>query len=335
MIFHRNLHHLSQHPPNCSEWLITATHAKRHPRTLDLDGDADNRRVSRLLHQGGPQASLSYDTVGNLSVLDDSRGYRQSFTWDGDRKLREVVTVTDGVTREAVYRYDLKRRRIFSTGIGLEQNLVFAYDESRLIAIGLQDQRVTIDPEAPGGYNGITWTHAIGHGPLGPVLIKDLTGGGHDYFILTNQLGTPFAYRNANTGDTFYTPYGPWGDLLVTAPGRAPPHTHGEATINAEGFATPPDSVFDLPPVGLTGQHGGPRQGQERRPVCRLQLEPVAHIPYQVAYAVAQVKVQRKGERDQHQPSGPGVEQRGSCARPWSCRSAVSAGRGGSGCETA
>jgi RHS repeat-associated protein len=153
-----------------------------------------------------------------------------------------------GCANSVIYAYDINHKRTTNTDSGTYDNIVYYYHGSQVIAIGLKDPQ-----------GDITWTHAIGRGPMGPCFLKDLTGNGPDYFIFTDHLGTPFAWHNPDTNETFYTPFNPWGELLATSPTRAPPYQHGN--IPTTGFTLPTFELFDVTPLGLAGHIYDERTG--------------------------------------------------------------------------
>ncbi|QTD49473.1 Ig-like domain-containing protein [Sulfidibacter corallicola] len=198
------------------------------------DGAADDRRI---LEQGAHR--FHYDAaVGNLTGLDYGEGNRHQLLYDGFRRLREIRSADGGIQ---TFAYDLRHRRVSATSQATDGRLVYVYQGSRVVAVGIQREGEVVQ-----------WTHVIGHGPLGPTFLKDLTGSGYDAYILTDHLGTPFAWQNAATGEVRYTPYSPWGELLATAPGRAPPYAGGQS-LPSEGLALAGDALFPTPPLGLGG----------------------------------------------------------------------------------
>ncbi len=209
--------------------------------TMQTDPSAADRRVLSQSVSGQGTVSLSYDRVGDLTGIAYPWGVTELLSYDASRQLRGVEHSAAGTTQEERYRYDHLRRRVGNTGSGTYGELVYIYRDSRVIAIG---QR------RPDG--SVQWTHAVGHGPMGPVFLSDLTGAGNDYFIFTDHLGTPFAYRNAHTGQTYYTPYNPWGELLAPQPAKAPAYA-AVGSLETAPFQLPPDAVFPYPPLGLSG----------------------------------------------------------------------------------
>ncbi|MBO1323493.1 RHS repeat domain-containing protein [Acanthopleuribacter pedis] len=205
---------------------------------LAAEAGADNRRIhQRIGATGATEPSgtdqYSYDPVlGNLQQINRRDGTVRTFVWDGFRRLREI---RDDNSLTAQYHYDHQYRRIRAATQHHPQPLAFAYEGSKVIAIGLY--------EGPGQ---VQWTHAIGQGPLGPAFIKDLTGAGMDYHIFTDHLGTPLAYKNTNTGTVYINPRSPWGESLANTPTRGSPYT-------TQNFTLPPDPIFPTTPLGLSG----------------------------------------------------------------------------------
>ncbi len=209
--------------------------------TYQRDEGADNRRITQRVGQAGAATPAGTDqyqydpTLGNLTQITTRAGNIRTFVWDGFRRLREI---RDNGSLTASYQYDHNYRRIRAATSVNPLPLAFAYQNSRVIAIGLY--------EGPGQ---VQWTHAIGQGPLGPAFIKDLTGAGHDYYIFCDHLGTPLAYKNAHSGTIYLNPQSPWGESLANAPTRGSPYTN-------QNFALPPDAVFPTVPLGLSGHLG-------------------------------------------------------------------------------
>ncbi|MBO1323522.1 RHS repeat domain-containing protein, partial [Acanthopleuribacter pedis] len=205
---------------------------------LAAEAGADNRRIHQRTGAAGatePSGTdqYSYDPIlGNLQQIDYRDGTVRTFVWDGFRRLREI---RDDNNLTAQYHYDHQYRRIRAATQHHPQPLAFAYEGSKVIAIGLY--------EGPGQ---VQWTHAVGQGPLGPAFIKDLTGAGMDYHIFTDHLGTPLAYKNANTGTIYINPRSPWGESLANTPTRGSPYT-------TQNFSLPPDPIFPTTPLGLSG----------------------------------------------------------------------------------
>ncbi|CAM2063894.1 RHS repeat-associated core domain-containing protein [Sulfidibacter corallicola] len=196
---------------------------------LTHDATADHRRVGSVAGTGGVDV-YSYDPVlGNLTRIDDRDGRVREFAWDGFRRLTEIRE--DGQVLGA-YAYDHQNRRIRAAIPASDVPLAFAWHGSRVIAIG--QQRGTA--EAP----RVSWTHAIGQGPLGPAFLKDLTGGGHDYYIATDHLGTPYAYKHVASGTVYLSPLTPWGERVQSP------------SLGAQAGVVP-DSVFASAPLGLGG----------------------------------------------------------------------------------
>lgn len=206
--------------------------------TYQHDESADNRRISQRIGQAGSTSPAGTDqyqydlTLGNLTQITSRNGNIRTFVWDGFRRLREIH---DNGSLTASYQYDHRYRRIRAATNITQLSLAFAYQDSRVIAIGLY--------EGPGR---VQWTHAIGQGPIGPAFIKDLTGAGHDYYIFCDHLGTPLAYKNAHTGTVYLNPRSPWGESLANAPMHSSPYTN-------QNFTHPPDPVFPSVPLGLSG----------------------------------------------------------------------------------
>nr|WP_243436275.1 RHS repeat-associated core domain-containing protein [Acanthopleuribacter pedis] len=205
---------------------------------LEAEAGADNRRIHQRI--GAASATepsgtdhYSYDPIlGNLQQINRRDGTVRTFVWDGFRRLREI---RDDNNLTAQYHYDHQYRRIRAATQHHPQPLAFAYEGSKVIAIGLY--------EGPGQ---VQWTHAVGQGPLGPAFIKDLTGAGMDYHIFTDHLGTPLAYKNTNTGTIYINPRSPWGESLANTPTRGSPYT-------TQNFTLPPDPIFPTTPLGLSG----------------------------------------------------------------------------------
>ncbi|CAM2070434.1 hypothetical protein SCOR_33985 [Sulfidibacter corallicola] len=213
------------------------------------DTNADGRRVLDQTTGLGDTDYVYDPDLGNLTQIGLPDGAAITLKYDGFRRLREIANSADGHLE--TYTYDQEGRRLSAATRFASGRLVFAYHESRVIAIGTQEWSLGGggQPEPSGEPR---WTHAIGHGPWGPVFMKDLTGGGYDYYILTDHLGTPFAYHAVGTGTVYYTPYNPWGELLASHPDRGPPYA-AEGSVPTEGFALPGDPVFPFVPLGLGG----------------------------------------------------------------------------------
>ncbi|CAM2005448.1 RHS repeat-associated core domain-containing protein [Acanthopleuribacter pedis] len=205
---------------------------------LATEAGADNRRVYQSIGSPGTGAGTgtdhySYDPVfGNLSQIDRRDGSVRTFIWDGFRRLRQIH---DDGNLTASYSYDHQFRRIRAATRHNPLPLAFAYEGSKVIAIGLYE-----------GIGRVQWTHAVGQGPMGPAFIKDLTGGGMDYYIFSDHLGTPLAYKNTHTGTVYLSPLSPWGNSLANAPTRGSPFTN-------QNFTLPPDSIFPTVPLGISG----------------------------------------------------------------------------------
>lgn len=205
-----------------------------------LDSAADRRRV--LLQDLGPdQTALNYDPLGNLASVVHGSGETESISYDGDRRVRQIDIQRSGFLQSESYAYDLKKRRIRRSAPDMGGDIVYAWHESKVIAIGMANPDGTTQ-----------WTHAIGRGPMGPVFLKDLGGTGMDAFIFPDHLGTPFAYHSLASDQVYYTPFNPWGELLASHPEPAPPYA-SEGAVPTWGFQLPPDPVFAMPPLGLSG----------------------------------------------------------------------------------
>ncbi|CAM2005548.1 hypothetical protein APED_02675 [Acanthopleuribacter pedis] len=212
---------------------------------LQQTNNADAAMTARTgsLERDGQSLALSYDGDGNLQATSGIFGENVTYAYDNTRKLREISNPEAGNYTET-FTYDVYDRRV-KRGIRGNgepaRDLIYVYQGSRVVAAGYLEN----------GLNPV-WTHAFGYGPLGPAFVKDLTGSGFDYFILADHLGTPFAYHQADTGRTYYTPFNPWGELLAPHPSRGPPHG-GSGQVPEFGFQLPPDQVADLPVQGLSG----------------------------------------------------------------------------------
>ena len=198
------------------------------------DGDAGDRRISATETASGG-IHYTYDHVGNLTSVTAPDRDDLNLTYDGRRRLRTLAVGN----RIDTYRYDLENRRI-SAEDAVHGEIVYAWQASRPLAIGFR---------GAGGH--IYWTHAFGQGPTGLVFVKDLSQTGNDFFIFSDHLGTPFAYRQSGTNRVFYTPYNPWGELLARHPGGSP--SYGDSGLQNSGFQLPPDSLFPTAPIGLSG----------------------------------------------------------------------------------
>ncbi|WP_243436015.1 Ig-like domain-containing protein [Acanthopleuribacter pedis] len=191
----------------------------------------------RILSQGDHR--YQYDpAVGNLTNIHYGEGREYALNYDGFHRLREI-NGPEG--EQQVYQYDTRHRRVSATSRYTDGRLVYVYQGSRVLAIGINR-----------GESQTTWTHAVGHGPLGPALLKDLTGSGNDYYILTDHLGTPFAWKNAATGEVSYTLFNAWGELIMDGDRAPPPYAHGGQGPSG-GAPIPTDAVFPAPPLGLSG----------------------------------------------------------------------------------
>ncbi|CAM2064203.1 DUF2235 domain-containing protein [Sulfidibacter corallicola] len=229
-----------------------------------LDSSADNRRVSEIRRNGicgttneegggTPSPTLEVDkytynpNLGHLTQAKTSSDDTRIYRWDGFRRLIEIENIGGPLYR---FEYDLQHRRVRAALPGQEVPVVYAWHGSRVIAIGLQRG----SRENP----RIEWTHSIGHGPFGPVILKNLKKG-PSYYIFTDHLGTPYAYKDPESGDVFFTPYSPWGHLLATKSdnGGQPPSKSNLGVwggqIPNRGFSIPPDGVFQTSPLGFSG----------------------------------------------------------------------------------
>jgi RHS repeat-associated protein len=227
----------------------------RLKRTLDgqvildlvktLDAAAGNTRV-RSITENGLTRTLTYDERGNLLEMPLGQGALQ-LEYSPSRAVSAAgLVMPDGSSHHAIYDYDVAGRRCSSSDHpDPAARRVYAFEGSRVIAIGRQDLDGTV-----------IWEYAIGHGPLGPVLLKDLTGAGNDYFIFTDHLGTPFGWFNPHSGSVYVTPYSPYGELLSTPESRPPPYASGNVPAIApagQPLGLPPLSGYALPPLGLSG----------------------------------------------------------------------------------
>ena len=205
-----------------------------------LDETADRRRIASAAGTAGQPNQTGTDTytydeaLGNLTRIERRDGTIRTFVWDGFRRLREI---RDNNTILASYDYDNQYRRVRATSSQTTKPLAYAYQNSKVIAIG--------QIEATGD---VYWTHAIGQGPLGPAFLRDLTGSGHSYYIFCDHLGTPLAYKNTETEEIYITPHSPWGERLANDPTRGPPTAYPN-----QQFKTPPDAVFPTVPLSLAG----------------------------------------------------------------------------------
>ncbi|CAM2006030.1 RHS repeat-associated core domain-containing protein [Acanthopleuribacter pedis] len=181
---------------------------------------------------------------GNLDQITPSEGDQQSFAWDGERRLRALRQGNQLFT----YEYDSAGRRIRATTANRLEPMVFAYHGSKIVAIGIKRQ------------DGVDWTHAVGHGPMGPAFIEDLKDREKSYYLFNDHLGTPFAYKRLSDGMVFYTPYSPHGEDWWTQfeakdlmPGTNP-QTQTTTDYNlGKGYERPTFSVFTKPFLGLSG----------------------------------------------------------------------------------
>jgi RHS repeat-associated protein len=227
----------------------------RLKRTLDgqvildlvktLDAAAGNTRVHSIT-ENGLTRTLVYDERGNLLEMPLGQGGLQ-LEYSPSRAVSAAdLTWPDGSSHTALYDYDVAGRRCSSSDHpDPSARRVYAFEGSRVIAIGREELAGTV-----------IWEYAIGHGPLGPVLLKDLTGAGNDYFIFTDHLGTPFGWFNPHSGTVYVTPYSPYGELLSTPESRPPPYAIGNVPAIApagQPLGLPPLSGYALPPLGLSG----------------------------------------------------------------------------------
>ncbi|MBO1322048.1 RHS repeat-associated core domain-containing protein, partial [Acanthopleuribacter pedis] len=177
---------------------------------------------------------------GNLDQITPAEGDQQSFAWDGERRLRALSQGNQLFT----YDYDSEGRRIRATSANRLEAMVFAYHGSKVVAIGIKRQ------------GGVDWTHAVGHGPLGPAFIEDLKDREKSYYLFNDHLGTPFAYKRLSDGKVFYTPYSPHGEDWWGSFAAKHSTAQNETTIQYDlgiGFERPVFSVFDKPFLGLSG----------------------------------------------------------------------------------
>ncbi len=252
----------------------------------DLDGiniltmtktlDQPSLRVSALTYtyldeQGLPSEDkqvFSYSPRGNLigidtQIIDQGSDPQGAFPqwwldWDGHRQLFNMQGLKglDDPYPYQSHHYDHDRRRIDRTSPNVGGRLVYAYHGSRLIAVGQQnwtsDLVVGATPKPAGEP---TWLYAIGWGPDGPVFLADLVNG-EDYFILSDHLGTPWAYKNLETNQVYFTPFNAWGELLAYDETRwmeTRPFDHGNIPVT--GFQLLPNQVWDIISLGLGGHH--------------------------------------------------------------------------------
>ncbi|CAM2010866.1 Ig-like domain-containing protein [Acanthopleuribacter pedis] len=184
---------------------------------------------------------------GNLERIEETDGTDTYFVWDGERRLRAMRK--DG--RLFTYEYDSRHRRIRATSAAQAYPLVFSYHGSKLIAVGLD-----LGPK-------IEWTHAVGHGPLGPAFIVDLRDAANSYYLFNDHLGTPFAYKRVGDGKVFYTPYSPhgesWWDSIQARDATGSETMAGNQAATAtsydlgKGYERPALGIFTEPFLGLSG----------------------------------------------------------------------------------
>ncbi|CAM2008624.1 hypothetical protein [Acanthopleuribacter pedis] len=181
---------------------------------------------------------------GNLDQITPAEGDQQAFAWDGERRLRALRQGNQLFT----YEYDSQGRRIRATTANRLEPMIFAYHGSKVVAIGIKRQ------------GGVDWTHAVGHGPMGPAFIEDLKDREKSYYLFNDHLGTPFAYKRLSDGKVFYTPYSPHGEDWWTQfeakdlmPG-ADPQTQATTDYDlGKGYERPTFSIFTKPFLGLSG----------------------------------------------------------------------------------
>ncbi|CAM2008630.1 RHS repeat-associated core domain-containing protein [Acanthopleuribacter pedis] len=181
---------------------------------------------------------------GNLDQITGGEGDQQSFAWDGERRLRALRQGNQLFT----YEYDSQGRRIRATTANRLEPMIFAYHGSKVVAIGIKRQ------------GGVDWTHAVGHGPMGPAFIEDLKDREKSYYLFNDHLGTPFAYKRLSDGKVFYTPCSPhgedwWGNFKAKdlMPGTNP-QTQTTTDYNlGSGYERPTFSIFTKPFLGLSG----------------------------------------------------------------------------------
>lgn len=201
-------------------------------------------RIESEASGAGSARDLLYDAEGNLRRIDDPDGQAVALdlTFNSERQLTELQRglAATGEHRRFHYEYDNRNLRMAAQDAFDPISRIYFYHEGQVIAIGSKLGE------------SITWTHAIGRIDENVAFVKDLTGAGHDYYVFSDHLGTPFAWRNAIDNSVTYTPFSPWGELLAEVPARGPPYPSG--TVPTDGFQLPADAVFGIPPIGL-GSH--------------------------------------------------------------------------------
>ena len=198
---------------------------------------------------GSITAELIYDQRGNLTLrakdgealngnLVASDGSRvERYSYDGFRRVKSLEVSRsdgDGIYRRLNQVTDLSGYRV-SAEVEDNSNRRYFYHASKLLAVG-DDQG---------------WRYAIGHGPLGPAYIKDLHSG-DVWFLLTDHLGTPFAWVDAYDRVT-YTPYSPWGELWAKVGDKAT--FQGAPNIPKKDLTPPPPADPNANPDEPTPPH--------------------------------------------------------------------------------
>lgn len=216
---------------------------------LDIQYGHNTQRIESATQTGTDPFNqlLSYDDQGNLTQIQTSNGLATEigFSFTSNRLLREVQRTSTAGSSTEVNGFDYAGRRTDGSG-PVQGRIVYFHHEDHVVAIGVQDLT-----------GGVNWTHALGYGPFGLSFIKDLTGNQNDFYVFPDQVGTPFAFKNAHTGDVFYLPRNPWGDLLATP--TNPVYERGYIPNN--GFELPSDPIFDYPPFGINGHLTNPTTG--------------------------------------------------------------------------
>jgi len=217
-----------------------------------LDASSQNVRFASATDAANQiQTEWNYDEEGSLQSetlthTQTGETYESTYSFDARRSLAEIERVNaNGEVVLERYAYDLDQRRIRSSrGAGTSASTIYAYQGSQVIAIGTKDN------------GSIHWDYAIGRGPTGPAFIKDLSETGSSYYVFTDHLGTPFAWKEEGTGEITYTPFNPWGEILANDPVRGPP-PYAKGNIQNEGFNLPnvPGFPGNLPPIGLAGHY--------------------------------------------------------------------------------
>ena len=106
---------------------------------MTLDETADRRRIASATGTAGQTNQTGTDTyiydesLGNLNRIERRDGTIRTFVWDGFRRLLEI---RDNNTILASYDYDNQYRRVRATSSRTTKPLAYAYQNSKVIAIG-------------------------------------------------------------------------------------------------------------------------------------------------------------------------------------------------------